>query len=126
MRLFYHSNTYFFVLPSSKVQANCKQENGHFYTSYLQSCSKLNNTEPNFAIAKLQSSANYLIIRKIYYSNIFKVIKLYSYNRKKINLLIDFANFATVLELQSYGFSFCYCTINQLITFFVNVKRPSK
>ena len=106
------------------MQANCTEENGHFYTPYLQSCSKLNNTEPNFAIAKLQSLANRLIIKDIYYSNICKVIQSHSYNRKKINLLIDFANFVSILELQSYDFLFYYYAINQTITFLVKAKYP--
>ena len=47
-------------------------------------------------------------------------------NRKIISVLGNFANFVSVLRLQSYDFLFCYDIINQCIIFLYKVKIPLK
>lgn len=41
-------------------------------------------------------------------------------------MLCHFANFASVLGLQSYDFLFCYNTINQQIIFYIKQKYHLK
>ena len=47
-------------------------------------------------------------------------------NRKIISVLGNFANFVSVLGLQSYDFSFCYSVINQPVIFLCKAKIPLK
>ena len=50
----------------------------------------------------------------------------YLNNPKIISMLCHFANFASVLGLQSYDFLFCYNTINQQIIFYIKQKYHLK
>ena len=47
-------------------------------------------------------------------------------NHKIISVLGNFANFVSVLGLQSYDFLFCYDIINQRIIFLYKAKTPLK
>ena len=47
-------------------------------------------------------------------------------NRKIISMLDNFANFASILGLQSYDYLFCSCVVNQRIIFLCEAKIPLK
>ena len=52
---------------------------------------------------------------------------MYSLNNHKIiNMLDNFANFASVFGLQSYDCLFCSCVVNQRIIFLCEAKIPLK